>query len=218
MLWVHLSCSGAVGWGTLAAKHECWDEWNHLLTDSDDVVWVLLSIMQSTVQFPSVFPSFILLTSFTIIYYRVHKYWIYMHVANSWFEKDHYLVRHSCILYIVSRPGERERERESNCCQGAVSDCPSQPRRGQNTDPWTKNHSFIHFLGLSNKMRANNQSIQLHKTRFITTLSLNVVWISFIQWLTTSTAKFLWAAQTKKGLHANSKNCMLAFVTACRLM
>ena len=41
MLWVHLSCSGAVGWGTLAAKHE-WDEWNHLWqTDTGARAWVI---------------------------------------------------------------------------------------------------------------------------------------------------------------------------------
>ena len=140
MLWVHLSCSGAVGWGTLAAKHECWDEWNHLLTDSDD---------------GATGPEFysILCSPFSYFHhsqYFHHSAWILntcMHVANDWFEKDHCLVMQCCILYIVGA----QRERESNCCQGALSDGPSQPRPGQNTDPWTKNHSFIHFLGLSNK-------------------------------------------------------------------
>ncbi len=48
-------------------------------------------------------------------------------------------------------------------------------------------------------------------------------WVSSLN--QTSTAKFLWAAQMKKGtacklrkLHASSCNCMQAYVTACKLM
>ena len=52
-----------------------------------------------------------------------------------------------------------------------------------------------------------------------------IEYLAVIMWFQTSTAKFLWAAQMKKGtacnfkeLHASSCNCMQAYVTACKLM
>ena len=161
MLWVHLSCSGAVGWGTLAAKHE-WDEWNHLWqTDTGARAWV---IQQNAVPV-CISISFDINSYAEWLNIQIHA----LQMANNWFGKGHYLVLHSCILNIV----KAKRQRESNCCQVGlrpVKDCRDQtrPKHG------SMKHSFIHFLGLSKSPTEWGPTTNQSETRFITTHTFSI--------------------------------------------